>query len=113
MSIKRGEVWLAVLDPTVGGEIQKTRPVIIVSNDTNNRGNSVVTVVPITSNITRVFSFEVFLPVGTSGLPKDSKAKADQIRTLDKSRLVKLYGQLPTSFINALDQAIKLHLDLP
>jgi len=113
MNIKRGEIWLANLDPTVGSEIQKTRPVVIVSNDSNNQNNSVVTVVPITSNATRVFSFEVFLPMGTAGLPKDSKAKADQIRTLDKSRLVKLYGQLSASLINALDKAIKLHLDLP
>jgi len=113
MNIKRGEIWLANLDPTVGSEIQKTRPVVIVSNDSNNQNNSVVTVVPITSNATRVFSFEVFLPMGTAGLPKDSKAKADQIRTLDKSRLVKLYGQLSASLINALDKAIKLHLGLP
>ena len=88
MNIKRGEVWLAALDPTIGGEIQKTRPVIIVSNNFSNFSNNVVTVVPITSNTARVFSFEVFLPTGIAGLPKDSKAKADQIRTLDKSRLV-------------------------
>ncbi|MCY7359826.1 MAG: type II toxin-antitoxin system PemK/MazF family toxin [Rudanella sp.] len=112
MSIKRGEIWLANLDPTIGGEIQKTRPVVIVSNNSNNNSNSVVTVVPITSNATRVFSFEVFLSKGTAGLPKDSKARTDQIRTLDKSRLVKLYGQLSASLMNDLDKALKLHLDL-
>jgi mRNA interferase MazF len=59
---KRGEIWLANLDPTVGGEIKKTRPVVIISNDINNVHNSVVTVLPITSNVKRVFSFEVLLP---------------------------------------------------
>lgn len=89
MSIKRSEIWLANLDPTVGGEIRKTRPVLVVSNDINNIHNQVVTVLPLTSNTSRIFSFEVLLAQGVANLPKDSKAKADQIRTLDKSRLVR------------------------
>jgi len=85
MNIKRGSIWLADLDPTVGSEIRKTRPVVVVSNDVNNTNNNVVTVVPLTSNTTHVFSFEVLLAKGIGDLPKDSKAKADQIRTLDKT----------------------------
>lgn len=112
MIIKRGEVWLANLDPTVGGEIQKTRPVVVVSNDTNNQYNSVVTVLPITSNVERVFTFEVYIPKAMANLPKDSKAKADQIRTLDKSRLVKRLGTLPQSIVVLVDAAIKRHLFL-
>ncbi len=113
MNINRGEIWLANLDPTVGSEIRKTRPVVIVSNNTNNKHNSVVTILPITSNTSHVYAFEVFIPTGMGNLPKDSKAKADQVRTLDKVRLIKLIGTLPSHIINLVDGAIKLHLDLP
>ncbi len=112
MNIKRGSVWLANLDPTVGSEIRKTRPVIVVSNDVNNTNNNVVTILPVTSNISHVFSFEVLLPKNTGGLPKDSKAKADQIRTLDKSRLIKSLGILPDTYIGLIDDVMKLHLAL-
>jgi mRNA interferase MazF len=112
MTIKRGSIWLANLDPTVGSEIRKTRPVVVVSNDTNNLNNTVVTVLPITSNITHVYSFEVLLPKGIGSLPKDSKAKADQVRTLDKTRLVKILGTLPNNYIELIEAAIKLHLGL-
>jgi mRNA interferase MazF len=111
-NINRGEIWLANLDPTVGMEINKKRPVVIVSNNVNNLNNNVVTVLPITSNTNHIFSFEVFLPVGTANLPKNSKAKADQIRALDKSRLISFIGQLPDSYLHLIDNAMKLHLDL-
>ena len=112
MNIKRGEIWLANLDPTIGSEINKTRPVIIVSNDTNNRHNNVITIIPITSNIDRIFSFEVFIPKGEANLPKDSKAKADQIRTIDKARLAKRIGTLSDKYVQEIDIALMLHLDL-
>ena len=112
MNIKRGSIWLANLDPTVGSEIRKTRPVVVVSNDVNNVNNNVVTVVPITSNTAHIFSFEVLLSKGVGSLPKDSKAKADQIRTLDKTRLVKSIGMLPDTYTTLIDDAIKLHLGL-
>ncbi len=111
-NIKRGEVWLANLDPTVGSEIRKTRPVVIVSNDVNNMNNNVVSILPVTSKTTKVFSFEVLLPMGSANLPKDSKAKADQIRTLDKSRLVKLLGKLTDAQIADIETALRLHLAL-
>ena len=112
MNIKRGSVWLANLDPTIGSEIRKTRPVVIVSNDINNINNNVVTVLPVTSNIVHVFSFEVLLSKGIANLPKDSKVKADQIRTLDKTRLIKSIGTLPDSYIELIDAAMRLHLAL-
>jgi mRNA interferase MazF len=112
MTIKRGEIWLANLDPAIGSEIQKTRPVVVISNDVNNTHNNVITILPITSNVTKIFSFEVFLPRGIAHLPKDSKAKADQIRTIDKSRLAKRIGTLPVSFLSLIENAIKQHLDL-
>ncbi len=112
MTIKRGDIWLANLDPTVGKEIQKTRPVLVVSNNTNNVHNQVVTILPITSSTDKVFSFEVFLPKGVSNLPKDSKAKADQVRAIDKIRLSKRIGSLPNYYMDLVETAIKLHLAL-
>lgn len=112
MNINRGEVWLANLDPTIGSEIRKTRPVVIVSNNINNTNNNVVSVLPVTSNTSMVFSFEVLLVKGSANLPKDSKAKADQIRTLDKLRLVKLIGKLTDVQMAEINTAIKLHLEL-
>lgn len=98
MNIKRLEIWLAALDPTFGSEIQKTRPVLVVSNDKNNKHNSVVSILPITSNTAFVADFDVFISKGTANLPKDSKAKADQIRTLDKQRLIKKLENYPPAF---------------
>ena len=112
MNIKRGEIWLANLDPTIGSEIQKTRPVAVESNNINNTHNNVITILPITSNTTKVFSFEVLLQKGIANLPKDSKVKADQIRTIDKVRLIKKIGTIPTSYLTQINAAIQLHLDL-
>ena len=112
MSIKKGEIYIASLDPTVGGEIKKTRPVIVVSNDINNRYSRTITVLPLTSNTEKLFPFEVFISKGIGGLPKDSKIKADQIRTLDKVRLVKRVGRVSESYVFEIDSAIKVHLGI-
>ena len=85
--MKRGEIFFAALDPTRRAEVQKTRPVIIVSNDAANRAAALVTVVPLTSNLTNVHPFEVKLGARETGLSKDSKAMAQQVRTIDKARL--------------------------
>ncbi len=111
-NIKRGDIWVAALDPTIGSEIRKTRPAIIVSNNVNNANSNVVSVIPITSNIEKVFAFEVFLSKGTGNLPKDSKAKTNQIRTIDKRRLAKFIGSLPAQYLEQVDIALRLHLDV-
>jgi mRNA interferase MazF len=114
MIIRRGGIFLADLDPVRGKEIAKTRPVVVVSNDFNNRFSDTVTILPITSgNLERIFPFEVLLPKGKGNLPKDSKAKADQIRTLDKARLIKMIGRLDPGVIKVLEEAIRIHLGLP
>jgi mRNA interferase MazF len=111
--MKRGEIYFAVLDPTRGAEIQKTRPVVVVSNNAANRSAAVVTVVPLTSNVDRVFPFEVLLMASRTGLNKDSKAMAQQVRTLDKSRLnARPAGELPPDEVRFLDAALRLHLGL-
>ena len=113
MNIKRGEIYLASLDPTLGREISKTRPVVIVSNDKNNAFSGTVTILPISSqNLDKVYPFEALLPKGTGNLPKDSKAKADQIRTIDRARIVKHIGGLGDAEMKDIEKAIRLHLDL-
>jgi mRNA interferase MazF len=113
MTINRGDIYLAALDPVVGNEISKTRPVLVVSNNINNRYAGTVTVLPITSKkLNKMYPFELLLPKGTGNLPKNSKVKADQIRTLDKTRLVKYIGKLKNEHINLLNEAIKIHLAL-
>jgi mRNA interferase MazF len=110
MTIKRGNIYLVSLDPTMGSEINKLRPVIVVSNDTSNTYSNTITVLPVTSNTDRVFPFEVIITEGEGNLPKKSKAKADQIRTLDKSRIIKFIDVLESETMNQIEQAIKIHL---
>lgn len=113
MTINRGGIYLAALDPVVGKEISKTRPVVIVSNDKNNKFSGTVTVLPITSrNIRKIYPFEVLLHKGVGNLPKNSKVKTDQIRTLDKSRIVKIIGILESSHVSRIEYAMKVHLSL-
>ena len=111
--IKRGFVYLVNLNPTIGAEINKVRPAVVVSNDINNQYAETVTIVPITSSrIDKVYPFEVFIPKGAANLDKDSKAKANQIRTIDKKRIVSELGKLPEDLMKELGTAIKIHLDL-
>lgn len=111
--MKRGEIYYADLNPTVGSEINKRRPVLIVSNDANNRAANTVTVLPLTSKTERVFPFEVLIAAKSSGLSQNSKALAQQIRTLSKSRIVpNKIGELSPSLMLKIEAAIKLHLSL-
>ena len=114
MNIKRGEIYLAALDPVVGKEISKTRPVVIISNDKNNQFSGTLTILPITSqNLEKIYPFEVFLVKGSGNLPKDSKVKVDQIRTIDKMRVFSQIGRLRPNEIAEIEKAIKVHLELP
>ena len=113
MNIKRGEIYLAALDPTLGREISKTRPVVVVSNDKNNEFSGTVTVLPISSqNVDKIYPFETLLPKGSGNLPKNSKVKADQIRTIDRARIVKHIGALGSTEMKDIEKTIRLHLDL-
>ena len=113
MNIERGWVYLAALDPTVGDEISKTRPVIVISNDQNNQFSTTITVLPVTSaKLDKIYPFEVFLPTGEANLPKNSKVKTDQARTLDRSRFLKTIGELCKSRITEIEEALKIHLAL-
>lgn len=115
--MRRGEIRLTDLDPAQGNEANKRRPTIIVSNHRANAtadrlGRGVVTVVPVTSNVDKVFPFQVLLPANVTGLPVDSKAQAEQVRSVAIQRLGPVLGRLPASLVNELDRALRLHLQL-
>ena len=109
--MKRGEIYYANLSPAVGSEMDKRRPVLIVSNDINNRAATTVTILPITSNVSRVYPFEVLLNPDDSGLPKSSKVQAHQVRTISKQRIEgEPLGTLSEELMQLVDAALKLHL---
>jgi mRNA interferase MazF len=107
--MKRGEVWWVEFDPSVGSEIKKTRPAVIVSNDAANRNLARVVVLPLTSNTGRLYPGEAVVTVGG----QSSKAMADQIMAADKTRLKDRLGELSKTDMLAVEDAIKIHLDLP
>jgi mRNA interferase MazF len=110
--ILKGEIYLAELSPTIGSEISKKRPVLIVSNDINNQFADTVSIVPITSTTAKVYPFEVFLPKGEGNLINDSKAKCNQIRTIDKQRIQKKFGTISTKKLKDIEKALLIHLDI-
>ena len=115
--MRRGEIVTVSLDPARGSEASKTRPAVLVSNDAANAtatrlGRGVVTVVPLTSSTERVYPFQVLLPARLTGLPGDSKAQAEQVRSVAVARIGARVGQLPAAIIAELDQALRVHLSL-
>ena len=107
---KRGQIWFVLLDPVVGHEIGKTRPALVISNDRNNQFADTVTVLPITSKTEKIYPFEILLSKEETYLPKDSKVKCNQIRTVDKKRLVNLVGALSAERLKEIKQALLIHL---
>jgi mRNA interferase MazF len=115
--MRRGDIVTVALEPALGSETGKTRPAVIVSNDAANAtavrlGRGVITVVPVTSNVSRVYPFQVLLPAGPTGLARDSKAQAEQVRSVAIQRIGRRVGRLPQSVMSELDQALRVHLGL-
>lgn len=113
----RGEICMVDLDPVRGSEASKLRPAVIVSNDGANMtarrlDRGVITVVPVTSNVSRIYPFQVMLPADQTGLPRNSKAQAEQVRSIAVERVGSRVGQLPPALVADLDDALRLHLDL-
>ncbi len=115
--MRRGEIRLVDLDPTRGSEANKRRPAVIVSNAGANaaaerNGGGVITLVPVTSNVAKVHPFQVLLDASTTGLDRDSKAQAEQVRSVDVQRIGGQIGALDQRLITELDEALRLHLSL-
>jgi mRNA interferase MazF len=105
--VRRGDVVLARLDPTLGAEITKTRPVIVLSNDSINHFAEVAVVIPLTSNTARVSPSHAVIPKGAGGLAVPSKAVTEQIRAVDRRRLVKRLGRLEPDLLARVERALK------
>lgn len=110
---RRGEIYWVHLDPSLGSEIAKTRPALVISNDIGNELAERVIVAPISSSGTaRVYPFEVLLEPADSGLPKASKVLLDQIRTVDKQRLGNRIGVVSGEHMQEVNAAIRLSLEV-
>jgi mRNA interferase MazF len=115
--MRRGEIRWVDFDPVRGSEANERRPAVIVSNDGANAAaarlnRGVITVVPVTSSVSNVYAFQVLVPAGTAGFDRDSKAQAEQVRSVSVHRVTTALGVLPPELMEQLDEALRLHLPL-
>lgn len=115
--MRRGEIRWVDLAPSRGSESSKRRPAVLVSNDVANStadrlGRGVVTVVPLTSNVERIYPFQVRLDAEACRLPTDSKAQAEQVRIVAVERVGPIIGNVPAEAMRRIDESLRLHLSL-
>ncbi|MBL8149577.1 MAG: type II toxin-antitoxin system PemK/MazF family toxin [Blastocatellia bacterium] len=114
LNVVRGEVYLVRFDPTEGSEVGKTRPALILQNDTANRTSPITIVAAITSkfNPARLYPTEVLIKAGEAGLTRDSVILLNQIRSIDKVRLLSLVGSIEPQTMIQVERAIKVSFGL-
>jgi mRNA interferase MazF len=113
----RGEIRLVDFGQALPSESAHQRPAVVVSNDGANStaarlGRGVITVAPITSNVSRVYPFQVLIPADESGLEYDSKVQAEQVRSISVERVRNTLGSVPAPLMLHVDEALRLHLAL-
>lgn len=111
--MKRGDIYLVNFDPSVPGEPARTRPAVLITNDLANETLPHLVVAPITSNVQRVYPFDVLLPAGTCGLSETSRVQLNYVRGLNRTRLTRYVGSLTREQRTELDSKLKTHLGLP
>ena len=112
MSLNRGDILLVDFDPARSGEANKIRPAVLITNNQANLYGSSVMVIPLSSNIERIYPFQLFLPLDQTGLNKDSKAQIELTRSVSKSRLGKRVGQVSEGLLEQLGERLKVHIGL-
>lgn len=111
--VKRGEIWLTMLDPTEGRELRKTRPALILQNNIGNRYSPLTIIAPLTSkNVDSNYAFQVKLDLHETKLDRVSKVMLDQLRSVDKIRLVKKIGFVELLAMRRVDSALRIVLGL-
>jgi len=110
--LRHGDVYIAQLDPTVGGEIRKSRPVVIISNNVINTHSRVAVIAPVTSNVERASPSHIIVSAGTAGLVVASRILTDQVRAIDRRRLIQRLGRLPAGVRAQVKEALRATFDL-
>jgi mRNA interferase MazF len=110
---KKGEIYLVSFDPTIGHEVKKKRPALILSNNIHNQYSPLVTVAPLSSNTNKVYPFEVYVSKKSTGLNENSKIMIVQLRSIDKKRLLNRIGNIEDKEIaNKVNKIISEHFNL-
>lgn len=113
VAVRRGDVVLVNLDPTLGVEIKKTRPAIVLSNDAINQYSQLAVIAPLTKNTARLSPSHALIPKGTARLTFASKVVTEQLKAIDKQRIVRRLGSLPAALMEQVERAVKNTLALP
>ena len=110
---KKGEIYLVNFNPTVGHEVNKIRPALILSNDIHNQYSPLITIAPLSSKTNKVYPFEIYISKTMADLHENSKIMIIQLRSIDKKRLINKIGKIEDKeTINKINQVITEHFDL-
>ena len=110
--MKRGEIYLVDWEPSVAGESANSRPGLILTNDLANERLPHLMLAPLTTNVARLYPFDVLLPLGSCGLPESSKVQLNYLRGMNRSRLKTYMGSVPKSLMLEIDEKLRDHLGL-